>query len=208
MPRRARENPFATTHVLKVRYRLRDESWAGLLDRLERMRFRAAIVGPEGRGKTTLLEDLQPMLEARGYKIIWLRLTRDEPLPSRSELNQLAATAGPDHILLIDGAEQLGWWTWRWLRRRTRHAGGLLVTSHRPGLLPTLISCSTDEDLLADIVATLLHTPADQLRSEASALFRKHRGNLREALREMYDVWAAGRSDSIESGHPRVTSSH
>jgi hypothetical protein len=208
MPLRARDNPFATAHVLKVRYRLRGQSWDELMERLEALGHRAAIVGPEGRGKTTLLEDLQPLLEARGFKPAWLRLARDEPPPALDALNQLAASISPRHILLLDGAEQLGWWTWRWLRWRTRHAGGVVVTSHRPGLLPTLLACETDGELLAGILAVLLREPAGRLCPLATTLFQNHHGNLRDALREMYDLQAADGLSDLPTPEARVTSSH
>src|SRR6185436_15582003 len=67
-PMRAADNPFAVRRVLAIRYRLSGETWEGLLERLAALRYRAAIVGPHGRGKTTLLEDLAPRLEALGFR--------------------------------------------------------------------------------------------------------------------------------------------
>lgn len=208
MPLRARENPFATAHVLKVRYRLRDHTWDGLLDNLQRMHYRAAIVGPEGAGKTTLLEDLQPFIEALGFQVTWLRLTRDQPRFALGALARLTTTLTPRHIILFDGAEQLGWWRWWRFRWCARRAGGLIITSHRPGLLPTLLNCRTSEELLADILSTLLHEPAELLRPRAALLHRKHRGNIRDALREMYDAWADDGVTSTTSPGARVTSTH
>ncbi|MBK8000329.1 MAG: hypothetical protein IPK15_16805 [Verrucomicrobia bacterium] len=76
---RARDNPFSTDRVLRVRYRLRGESWDSLLSRLAALKYRGAIVGPEGAGKTTLLEDLEPHLVAKGFEVVSLRLTRELP---------------------------------------------------------------------------------------------------------------------------------
>jgi hypothetical protein len=75
------------------------------------------------------------------------------------------------------------------VRLRTRRAGGLVITSHRPGLLPTLFECTTSPELLAEIVGEL--SGADL---EAGELYERHRGNVRDALRELYDRWA-GRSE-------------
>lgn len=201
MRRRARDNPFATTHVLKVRYRFRQRSSDQLLDDLERMNYRAAIVGPEGRGKTTLLEALQPSLESRGFQIVWLRLTREEPRFEPGAVDRLGATLTARQIILFDGAEQLGWWRWRLFLRSVRRTGGLIITSHRPGLLPTLIHCRSDKELLAEILATLLRQPIELLRPQAALLYQKHGGNIRDALREMYDSWADGDGEHpIEAG--------
>ena len=64
--RRACDNPFAVHRVLRERYRLSAVQWQALLARLERLGWRAAIVGPHGSGKTTLLEDLAGRLEGQG----------------------------------------------------------------------------------------------------------------------------------------------
>src|SRR5215813_8481039 len=71
---RARDNPFRTDHVLTIRYRMIDGSFAGVMERLADLGYRGAIIGPKGAGKTTLLEDLEPALTALDFKIIRLRL--------------------------------------------------------------------------------------------------------------------------------------
>jgi len=187
---RARDNPFSTDRVLRIRYRLRGESWDSLLARLAALKYRAAIVGPEGAGKTTLLEDLAPHLRERGFEIVSLRLTREQPAFAPGTLRKLRTRIGPRQIILFDGAEQLGRLGWWRFRQSTRKAGGLIITSHQHGLLPTLIECRTDEALLTEIVAELLRQPESSLRTPASRLFQKHHGNLRDALREMYDSFA------------------
>ena len=65
-----------------------------------------------------------------------------------------------------------------------RAAAGLIVTSHQPGLLPTLHEHSTTPELLAEIV-TELGGEADP--EEIAELFARHGGDLRLALRELYD---------------------
>ena len=88
--------------------------------------------------------------------------------------------------MCLDGAEQLGRVAWMMFRWRTRRAGGVLITSHRSGLLPTLIECATSPELLDRIVSRLA-PPADDLRMPED-LFARHQGNVREALRERNDV--------------------
>lgn len=180
----ARENPFAVHRVLTVRYRLNGLTWEELLARLEALRYRAAIVGEEGRGKTTLLEDLEPRLAAVGFRIL-----RAEP---GSEFRRV----GPRDCVLFDGADLLSPVAWLRLRRMSRRAGGLLVTAHREGLLPTLVRCETTPELLAGIAHSLAGDEAAARIPPAEKLFARHGGNLRTALRELYDVFS---SDSIVS---------
>lgn len=194
---RAGDNPFTVQKLRSIRYRLSGQTWDDLLERLASLDWRAAIVGPHGHGKTTLLEDLAPRLETRGFRVRSVLLhTGDRRLgPARSE--RLFHDLGPRDILCVDGAEQLGRWSWLSLRLRSRAAGGLLITSHRPGLLPTLLDCATTPELLEGIVRDLLGDET-VARPDLEALFARHGGNVREALWELYDVWAL--SDFTPSG--------
>lgn len=185
---RAGDNPFTVQKVRKIRYRLSGETWEGLLERLAKLRYRAAIVGPHGRGKTTLLEDLAPRLEALGFRVRCVMLHTGDRRLTREQRQVLVRQLSPRDILCVDGAEQLGRISWLALLARSQAAGGLLITSHRPGLLPTLLDCETSPELLAGIVSDLLGREAEG----AEELFVRYGGNLREALRAMYDVWAAG----------------
>lgn len=189
----ARDNPFAVHRVLRERYRLDDAGWSALLARLEAAGWRGAIVGPHGSGKTTLLEDLAVRLEVRGWTARWVRLSTEDRQVSRGSLVGLAAR----DVVLVDGAEQLGWVRWRLLRWRARRAAGLIITTHRAGRLPTLLRCRTSPDLLRSLVAALgvTLTPA-----AAASLHARHRGNLREALRELYDAHAARGLTSSAAG--------
>lgn len=183
---RARDNPFAVERVHRIRYRLAESTWEDLMDRLAALGYRGAIVGPHGHGKTTLLEDLAPRLEDRGFRMRKATFRAGERRlgAARKVLRGLTS----QDILLIDGAEQLGRLAWLQLRLRSRAAGGLVVTSHNPGLLPTLHECRTTPELLVGIVRELLGPEAE--RHDLDGLFRRHGGNLRGALREMYDVYA------------------
>ncbi|HVE41947.1 MAG TPA: hypothetical protein VNM14_18780 [Planctomycetota bacterium] len=187
---RARDNPFRSERVLSLRYRL-GGSWDALLVRFERLGRRAAIVGPHGSGKTTLLEDLAPRLGAAGFTPRTLRLDTETPRFEPAFLDGFFASLGPRDIILFDGAEQLGALAWHRFERRSRAAAGLLVTTHRPGRLPTLVETSTTPELLESLVAQILGDPAPELRPMMPALYERHRGNLRDALRELYDWYAA-----------------
>ena len=145
---RARDNPFATDRVLAVRYQPIGWTWDELMARLSRLRYRCAIVGPEGFGKTTLLEDLEPLLVARGFAVRWLRFNREQ----RTIPVNFAASISSGDIVLFDGCEQIGALAWRRFLFRTRRAGGVIVTTHTPGRLPTLVECATSPELLGGII--------------------------------------------------------
>lgn len=183
----------------RIRYRLSGLSWEELIDRLAALRFRAAVVGPCGHGKTTLLEDLAPRLSALGFRVHAISLTEASPRLGAADRALLRGLA-PRDILLVDGAERLGRLAWLRVRLRTRSAGGLVVTSHRPGLLPTLHECRTTPELLAGIVRDLLGPEAEYLRAALDELFVRHQGNLRNALREIYDVYAGRSGERLDRG--------
>jgi hypothetical protein len=185
---RACDNPFAVHRVLRQRYRLDDAGWAGVVARLAAQRWRGAIIGPHGAGKTTLLEDLGERLAAQGWRLRWVRLSRESPRLSPDQRHTLTGLGVRD-LVLIDGAEQFGalaWWRVRW---RARRAGGLIVTTHTEGRLPTLWRCTTTPNLLRSLVHQL-DVRLDE--DDARALHARHHGNVREALRELYDRAAKG----------------
>jgi hypothetical protein len=192
----ARDNPFRTERILTVRYRHLDTDWDALLARLASLNFRAAVCGPEGSGKTTLLEDLGALFAAQGRNTRWLTLRPETRSAAAANLKLLLSSSNArDLSLLVDGAEQLGPLNWRYLRQQSRRFAGLLITTHAPGRLPTLIECRTTLPLLASIVEQLVPQDAESLNDDLPRLFSSHGGNIRLCLRELYDRYAAiGRS--------------
>lgn len=184
----ARENPFRTDRVLAVRYRLPGGPGV-LLDRFEAMGRRGALVGPQGSGKTTLLEDLAPALRARGHRVRRVELDAEPAFFDAATYPRFVESLDPDTVVLLDSAEKLGWLRWRAFERATRGAGGLMITAHRHGLLPALAECRTTPALLHELVRELVGAEADRL--PLARLYQRHRGNLREALRALYDLYAA-----------------
>lgn len=185
---RARDNPFRTDQVLTIRYRMLDDSFAGMMERLSELGYRGAIIGPKGAGKTTLLEDLEPALSALDFKVTRLRLDDLQRRFPRGFMKVLFDRLTNRDFVLFDGAERLNRWKWLSFKRRTKKAGGLIVTSHRAGLLPTLKECRTTPEMLAEILEELSGKASGE--REVRLLYERHKGNLREALRELYDVYS------------------
>lgn len=173
---KARDNPFSTDRVLRVRYKLCDITWPQLLARLERLNYRAAIVGPHGSGKTTLLEDLEPRLIERRLPIKRLRLDDEHPSLDRAAARELNGALRSRDVILFDGAEQLGWYAWHRFVAKTRRAGGWIITQHRPGRLPTLVECRTSPKLLLGIVSELFPDGSQTLGLQLPELYLRHGG--------------------------------
>ena len=180
---RPSENPFRSSRISTLPYRFdADFSWPALLSRLQEMNHRGALVGAEGSGKTTLLEQLEAQLKATGHRPTLLRASQS------GEIQE--AHFDPADFLLIDSAERLSWWQWLKFKHRTRHCAGLVITAHRPGLLPTLWTCQTSAALFEILVDELLaQAPLDQLvpKRDLIHVFERHQGNVRTAFRELYD---------------------
>lgn len=193
---KARDNPFRSERIDALRYRVSDFSWDELEARLDRAQGRGALVGPKGHGKTTLLDEWAARCEARGERVIRLRIREGQRFLDGPQREQLRSSA--DASVFLDSAEQLsapGWWELRW---RARRASRLVITAHRPGLLPTVRECRTSANLLADLVWELTGE-----RRDCAALWTRHGGNVREALFELYLRAADGEIDRAERG--RVT---
>lgn len=190
---KARHNPFSMDRVETIRYRPLGATFEDILARLEAMSYRAAIVGPQGAGKTTLLEDIQHALERRGFRTRMVFVNDTSPLDC-STRRQLISYLRNDEIVLLDGADAIGPAMWTWLKRRLlRQAAGLVITTHRPGRLPTLIDCVTTPGLLGVIVTELLPKEHDIEGPTLDRLYHRYQGNIRNCLRELYDLCACDR---------------
>ena len=185
----ARENPFASTHLERLAFRFpAGLSWDGLLARLAAQQWCASIVGGNGSGKTVLLEQLVPHLEARGFEPVFIRLNAESSMKDKDRLpEKLRAIKAPSFILL-DGAEQLSTRHWLPVRSAAVHAAGFIVTVHRSSRLPVVLELETTHKLLDQLVVDL--TGGKLHEGEAEVIFHRHRGNLRDCLRELYDRWA------------------
>lgn len=197
------ENPFRAEKISSLSYRLTAEPWEALLGRLAALRFRAAVVGPEGSGKSTFLRELARRLPSVGRTPHLVRRSRSEPVPLAELLANAPKRLAPTDVLLLDAADALS--RLEWLRVKTHAARarcGLVITRHLAGPLPELVRCAPDESVLLDVVRELLEASRaegigvafDLPAVERAALdrYRRHGGNMREALRSLYDAAAEG----------------
>jgi hypothetical protein len=184
---RARDNPFAVGRLERLHYRFPPRtSIETLLSRLRERAMRGALVGPEGRGKSTLLGELALRLAEEGLAVARVTLHRGESRVPREILESISA-AGAGDALLLDGAEQLSTLSWVVLRFQTRRLGAFVVTSHRDGLLPAVFRCETSPELLAELIDELAPERPPDFPS-ARSLYQRHDGDLRQALFEAYDI--------------------
>ncbi len=184
---RPADNPFASHRVEDLAFRTTGSSTAELAGLVFDLGGQVAIVGPEGSGKTTLLGELAGILPGEP---VWVTIPGGCADPWRSARAQLPRPVRRGNVILVDGAEQLGPVAWRRLLFATRTARSLVATLHRPGRLPTLIDCRTDQHLLRDLVSEL--APAASPPVDLDDLFQRHDGDIRLCFRELYD-FCAGR---------------
>lgn len=190
-------NPFSTRHVRPGRLPVFDAAGCPIdlervLNRLGHIAGSAAIVGPHGSGKTTLLGHLADALEARGRRVVRIKVGR-----ARDGLRILGAMCGARRgdIMCIDSWERLGTpWALviRWCAAASRV--WLLVTAHRAGTLPTLRQCTTTPAVLGAIVGRLPgsdSTPRLIHETDLEEAFRAASGDVREALFLLYDTFEA-----------------
>lgn len=190
--RRPRGNPFSTCHVRPGAIPFAFPAGLDarkLADRLEARGWRGQVVGPHGSGKSTLLAALLPELRRRRTVVVVELHEHERHLPA----TVWSPREGPT-LLVIDGYEQLGWWSRRRVQNHCRRQGwGLLVTAHRELGLPELYRTGVTPELAAVIVDGLRGDERPLDTPDLGRRLAHHRGNLREVLFELYDRYEAGR---------------
>ncbi len=192
---RARDNPFTVQRLQTLRYRpaqgpTESMRWETLWLRFDALGRRAAVIGPEGHGKTTLLSEMARQWRSEGRDVRHARLRRGDRWLRAGERRLLFRDLEAHSLLIVDGADQLAPPA-RWLLKlRSRRAGGLLVATHQSSFLPTLWSCETSPRLLRALLAELGIDEDHRHGPGAEELFARHGGNLRHALAALYDVYA------------------
>ena len=187
----ARDNPFTSNRLQNLRYRLTGGTWEGLLKKLGDMNYRVAITGPHGSGKTTLLWELERRLGDIGFSTKKLFLNRKQRSFEKGFIKNFFDELLESDIIFFDGADLMRQLPWRRFKQSASMAAGLIVTAHRIPLLPVLVECSTSQQLFRDIVRELIGEDARKLRFTVDVLYKKHGGNLRKGLRELYSIYAS-----------------
>ncbi|MCC5789319.1 MAG: hypothetical protein JJT75_06775 [Opitutales bacterium] len=193
---RAHENPFRAERLESLAFRWPESLNAErLLDKWHALNRRAALIAPKGHGKTTLLGTLMPHWEAEGWIIRRYVLREESPrFPQGYEHGEVRQW-NRQTLLLLDGSEQLTPWSWwRW-KRWSRQAGGVLITRHRPGGLPTLWQLETSPSLLTNLLAELWPGSLSDLPASPEKLWQQRKGDMRLIFRDLYD-WAAQQEPS------------
>ena len=187
----ARNNPFRSERLDGLRYRA-PEGW-NTEEILARRGYRGLIVGPKGSGKTTLLAQVEEDQWRQGHFVAHVRLSRDPETLRAFSLQRWVCEQKKDAFWILDGAEQLSWMD-RLRLRASLHlpARGFLLTAHHSMLgIPLLLRTETTPELLDELIHELY---PDWAGPNAQELYARHKGNLRMALLEAYQILAEERA--------------
>ena len=149
------------------------------------------IVGPHGTGKSTLLKAIIAEIRRQGETVIEVVL-RDKQRKLPPELHErLRELRNEVFVLTIDGYEQLSFFEQlRLIWIRARHRCGIIITAHRPaGGWPILYETSPSLEMLERVLRHLLKGETLISAKFLDRLYKKHNGNLRLILLDLYDEW-------------------
>lgn len=195
-------NPFATRYTRPDAQSFvfpEGVSAASIVATLRENAWWGQIIGPHGSGKSTLLRALFPSFRENGRR--WWLITpkeNDRAWPKApSELGSLDETT----LIIVDGYERLS--------KSARAEGialarenrlGLLITAHRDEGFPHLFATSTTAELCWRLARRLAPDGDETVGEEdARTAFARHRGDIREALFELYDLYEHRRPRPDES---------
>jgi energy-coupling factor transporter ATP-binding protein EcfA2 len=185
-----KSNPFATRFIrpgASPFLFLDDDSAEAIVERLKANRWRGQIIGEHGSGKSTLVATLVPLMEAEERQVVLLKVGPEvRRLPAIEKSSLLPVTQ-----LIIDGYEQLSWWSRIWIQWLVRRSGaGLLVTAHADVGLPMLYVTKSSEELAYAVVNSLVSTEGSSIApSEIADAYRAAGGNVRETLFKLFDIY-------------------
>lgn len=165
------------------------------------------IVGSHGTGKSTLLTFLAAFWLQQGKTVhstvlrdqeqtfsqeFWNQLRKElASVPTAETAKQGCRTESP--VVIIDGYEQLGWFSRFKLRRlQRRFAFRLLLSVHRPIRgIPVLYETVPTFDLLQHVVRFLLRSSQWIISDEElRQLHQRFSGNFRAIIAELYDLYS------------------
>jgi hypothetical protein len=191
-------NPFATrfTRPGAIEFLFPEgDSAQAVVERLREHSWQGEIVGPHGAGKSTLLATLIEPLTLAGRSVVQSTLHQGET--SLPEALDDWRSWIPTTQVIIDGYEQLTWWSRRQLARRVRdRQAGLLVTSHAPTGLPTVMVVAPRLEAAEQVVRRLVPDKQAITSDDVERSFRACDGNIREMLFQLYDVYQARHAEN------------
>jgi len=181
IPIKARENPFRSQRLVEFRYHIDSHQLDRMVGEIEAAnRFRLSIMGPEGTGKTVLLEDLASRFQEKE----WVKIREDDPGRTKCLAALRLRDKKDQRILFFDGGECLPSFCWSafWLGRKK-----LLATCHtfRPHLR-VLHKTEYQPDVAIRMVTHLLGRRLSSSERNQIHDWGECSGNLREVLRMCY----------------------
>ena len=189
----AKDNPFTVQRTDAIPFDFQEthfENIEAFAKHVEKSSFRGAIVGGHGRGKTTLLCDLNSYFCNQGIDCELVFLPRETD-PQKEAVQNLVRRGQGGAIVMIDGIERLPFFQRQQFIARSRGFAGFITTTHHFGRLRTLIRCRTSQFTLTAVLDALeLNRP--RISMSATTLLSKHKGNMRLVLRDLYDQYADG----------------
>jgi len=185
-------NPFATRFIRPGAIPflfLNGESSEVIVERLKTNHWQGQIIGEHGSGKSTLVATLVPLIEAAGRQARIVKIGPGDRRIAAAEMSSLSPTTQ----LIVDGYEQLSWWSRLIARYRIWLSGaGLLVTAHVDVGLPTVYETKATEELAVAVVDKLVTEKGVPIsRGDVAAAYQAAAGNIRETLFNLFDVCRA-----------------
>ncbi len=193
----ARDNPFASYRVESLKYRYPGFDFDDAVARLKEMQWRAAILGPHGTGKTTLLVELHRYLQSstsvrsNSSRLWFVPLDRTV---RNQQWFELLEECSPQQILLVDGIERLSWSkrlqllgmgpTWI---RQSSLPRSIVVTTHRSVGLPVWLHTTSNPATMEELLLELHPAASPETIAQARKLFIARRGNIRDVFWKLYD---------------------
>lgn len=184
-------NPFSSRFVRPgaIEYLFPDGTCVEeIINRLRQHERWGQVIGPHGSGKSTLLQTLMHALKVDDRRIEFFPLNQHQRrLPMRAAD---VASWDAETLVVVDGYEQLSWWSRKKLKcaARCRNAG-LLVTAHADVGFPTIKETSVSLGEARVIVNTLLSDrDLDISDDHLERIHIEYGGNMREVLFSLYDV--------------------
>ena len=186
------DNPFAASRIRPGAMPFlppAGQDIASLVGRSRENGWWGEVLGGHGTGKSSLLYALMPAIHEAGRQTRLVEL-HDAQRRLPGGLRGLADLQ-PPAVLLVDGYEQLARWNRLRLKQYCRRRDiGLLATAHQTAGLPTLFQTAVDVDRAWQIVAQLQQSYRPLVtRQDLADCLRRHDGNLREALFDLYDLY-------------------